>query len=228
MATKRVICGHDVEDVYDRLKEGQRLGVVEQGDFQEVSDFREAAALAGIDLRQQNLTRASFQNADLRDANFSGALLKKADFGGANLIGARLAGADLRGANLENASIDNACLVKADLRGACFKNATLTYSSLRTTKVEGADFSGADLRGANFTGAIGCLKAIFDGADLRGSALDFTGLDKLELVGKGVKIDNFMRGAKVWVFKNVKISWLEFLPEWLKHPVRWLRQRAQS
>lgn len=229
MATKRVIRGHNVQDVYDLLENGERLDVVEQGDSQEECDFR-GAALAEIDLTRQNLTKASFQNADLRDANFAGALLEKADFRGANLIGARFSGADLQGANLENATIDNAYLVRADLRGACFKNATLTHSSLRTTKIENADFSGADLRGANFIGAIGGLKATFDGTDLRGAKLDFTWLDKIELSGYGVKTDNFTEGAKAFVFKFVKTSWVEFLPDfwkWLTTPFRWLKQRVQ-
>ena len=67
--------------------------------------------LEGADLRNANLTGASFRYTDLRDADLSGVLLNGADLtitnlSGANLIGADLTGAILRHTNLEGAILD--------------------------------------------------------------------------------------------------------------------------
>ena len=83
-------------------------------------------------------------------------------------------------------------------------------------KIDNADFSEANLQGANLFGAHGILSTTFDGADLRGARLHFTTLDKLELISKGVKFDNFTEEGKAFVLQFIKTSWLEFVSGWGK------------
>jgi uncharacterized protein YjbI with pentapeptide repeats len=173
--------------------------------------------LIGAHFPKINLKGASFQEADLRYANLAGAILEGANFAGAWLTGIKLSGANLIGANFEGAHIENADFVRADLRKACFKRANLSHCTLRSSKLNGTDFSEANLRGANFHGASDCLSATFDKANLCGTRLDLTGLDKLELIWKGCKVDNFTElHNRVYVLKSIKTSWVEFLPQFLK------------
>src|SRR5439155_4664515 len=71
-----------------------------------------------VDLRDAQLSNASFFMADLTGAYLAGADLSGADLAGANLSEADLRGAKLTGANLNVADLHQAILIDADLRGA--------------------------------------------------------------------------------------------------------------
>ncbi len=77
-----------------------------------------------------------------------------------------------------------------------------------------------------FLGTQGRQTAKFDGANLQGAQLYYTGIDKFEL-GENVKIDPSTVGVKVKVFNFFKTSWTEFLPspkEIILAPFRWIFQ----
>jgi hypothetical protein len=74
--------------------------------------------LSGIDLSNQNLTKAWLYGADLSGANLSNSRMILAYLNEANLAGANLSGANLRGANLIGANLKGANLSGAQLREA--------------------------------------------------------------------------------------------------------------
>lgn len=74
--------------------------------------------LSGIDLGNQNLTKAWLGGADLSGANLSNTRLLLAWLSDANLEGANLSGANLRGADLTGANLKDANLTGAQLREA--------------------------------------------------------------------------------------------------------------
>ena len=76
------------------------------------------AKLSGIDLGNQNLTKAWLGGADLSGANLSNTRLLLAWLSDANLEGANLSGANLRGADLIGANLKDANLTGAQLREA--------------------------------------------------------------------------------------------------------------
>jgi len=73
--------------------------------------------LAGVDLRQNRLSKA-----DLQGANLSGARLNLADLSGANLRQANLSRANLTGADLSYADLEGANLQGIQLDGARFQS----------------------------------------------------------------------------------------------------------
>lgn len=129
--------------------------------------------LAGVDLRQADLTGANLEQSDLRDADLSeaelaGAILRGAKLQGARLSAANLKGADLTRAVLTGATLEHAQLEGANLEAASLAEATLRFASLRRARLiranlescdlresdlEDAALLGADLRSANLTGA---------------------------------------------------------------------------
>ena len=64
-------------------------------------------------------------------------------------------------------------------------------------------YSRPNLRGTNLSGAKGCLSAKFNKADLRGTNVSYTGLDKVELESVGAKVDGNTKGLKVYVLKSI-------------------------
>jgi hypothetical protein len=90
------------------------------------------AYLAGIELREAELTRSSFHSTDLRNSDFRGANLTDADLGWANL----------RHSNLSHCQFQDADLKNADLNGA-----NLTEADLARTDCTGVDFRKTNLLG---------------------------------------------------------------------------------
>lgn len=103
------------------------------------------ATLVNADLREMDLSEASFVRAHLGGTVFRNAVLKDADFSYAYLTedpsdqGKRFGPADL---------------FNADLRYTLFRKATLKGVSFKGADVKGADFSGATLDNADFSGAL--------------------------------------------------------------------------
>ena len=206
---------YTTDDVHRWLEDGEPL---------DYTDFS-GSKLIGLHLPKLSLKGASFREADLRYANLAGSNLEEADFTGALLAGIKLTGAVLRGAIFDNASLENSNLVRADLGGASLKSANLAFASLRAANVTNADFSQAKLQGVNFSGAEGCSSASFNGVDLSKARLRYTGLEMFDLLAKGAKPGG-ATGMDVNVFKNIKTSWVEFLPGWfgwLLAPFRFIK-----
>jgi uncharacterized protein YjbI with pentapeptide repeats len=113
-----------------------------------------------LDLYQEDLEDAVFQNANLYRIYLSQLSLVGANFDGAQLQGAYLSKSVLIEANLETANLtcwtpdlcadlSGAYLMRADLAGADLQGADLTHAEL-----DGANLSGANLKGANLQGAL--------------------------------------------------------------------------
>jgi hypothetical protein len=111
--------------------------------------------LAGVDLRERDLTRAYLVGKDLSRANLTGAELSEAELTGATLRGAVLYDAVLSTAQLEGADLRGAVLDGADLGGAYLQRADLRRASLIGANLEWTDLCGADLRGATLDGVTG-------------------------------------------------------------------------
>ncbi len=92
------------------------------------------ARLARASLRQAHAVRAVFYGADVTRTVFDEANLRRADFRGCQGAGARF-----RGAKLHHALFDDADLASADFRGARLTGVDFT----RTRELEGAKFSSA-------------------------------------------------------------------------------------
>jgi uncharacterized protein YjbI with pentapeptide repeats len=157
----------------NELKLGKRK------DFSRVS-------LAGLSLRELDLSGYNFAGADLSGSDMSWAKLDGADLSGTNLSNTKLEGADLSKARLNNAVL---------LAGANFSGANLSYANL-----QGCDFTRANLRNANLYRAncegVSFKMADLSSADLRGAKLkrcDFTkaNLSKTLLHGAGCLETNF-------------------------------------
>jgi len=125
------------------------------------------ASLAGLSLKELDLSGYNFAEADLSGSDMSWAKLDGADLSGTNLSNTKLEGADLSKARLTNAVL---------LAGANFSGANLSYANL-----QGCDFTRANLRNANLYHAncegVSFKMADLSNADLRGAKLkrcDFT------------------------------------------------------
>ena len=100
-------------------------------------DLREVGSMAGVGLRNAELSMAELQNVDLTEANLenanlqhaslSGAELNRAKLNGANLDMADLSGVDLAWADLTNTSILYANLRRANLAAATLNEAKFGY-----------------------------------------------------------------------------------------------------
>jgi len=88
------------------------------------------AKLDGVDLSNQNLTKARMSDANLTNANLAGAKLVRAELSMADMRGANLSGANLRGANLQGANLEGADLSNTSLREANFSGATMPDGSV--------------------------------------------------------------------------------------------------
>lgn len=146
-----------------------------------------AAAPAGKDFHDKDLTSKAFIKGSLDGADFTGAVVSKADF-----TGASLKGAIFKGATVANTFFNTADLTGADMRGA----------------TGDASFTGANLNAANFEGftfrlnqpgeKANCRDAIFRNAKLSGylPGLDFTGADFSGANLRGVKFErSILKGA---------------------------------
>jgi len=129
--------------------------------------------LAGVNLKNHNLSGADLQDANLRKAFLEKANLRKAVFTGANLqkaflMEANLQEADLTWANLRKAVLWEANLQEADLTWANLRKAVLLRANLQKADLTDANLQKADLMGADLQ------KADLRQADLRES--DLTGV----------------------------------------------------
>lgn len=94
------------------------------------------ANLAGLDLRNADLSEA-----ELEDSHLEGTLLTHA-----NLTNASLVRIHLEGANLDHAKLGYANLTRATLDGASLRHAQLTNAYLNEASLDHADLTGARLR----------------------------------------------------------------------------------
>ena len=106
--------------------------------------------MTGRDLSGLRITRGNMAGIGLRDTDLSSSHLFAANFECADLRGARLWRCDLRSANFVSADLTGVDLRRARLEGTDFRFAHLVAADLTTSRLTGADLSGADLRGAKF------------------------------------------------------------------------------
>ena len=116
--------------------------------------LRNDFSLAGLKLKNTNLTGANLQEADLRMAKFQEADLGYANFQKADLRIANFQEAYLRGANFQKADLWRANFQGAYLEVAKFQEADLWRANLQGAYLEGANFQEADLEVANLQEAI--------------------------------------------------------------------------
>jgi uncharacterized protein YjbI with pentapeptide repeats len=107
--------------------------------------------LAGADLCDAWLMRATFHEATLVGADFTGAILEGADFSHAKLNQATLSKANLKDTNFTKAALESAELADSTADGAKFNGAILTNVTVTGGSMSGADFTHANLAGAEFT-----------------------------------------------------------------------------
>ena len=94
---------------------------------------KDAAQLAGVDLRGALLNGTRVRDADFKGARLTNANLAYADFGASTLAYADLVGASLKGATLKGADLGS-----ADLTGADLSYADLTGARLGGARLDGA------------------------------------------------------------------------------------------
>jgi uncharacterized protein YjbI with pentapeptide repeats len=139
--------------------------------------FPVAANLAGVDLRNVDLTHAS-----LIKCNFAGADLGGAVLAGAALGGSDFTGADLGGANLADAELIGATLTRAGLIGSRLTDARMNKADLTGADLGGADLTDAVLVGANFNVA-GLIGARLVRAELIVARLNHARMNEADLTG---------------------------------------------
>ncbi|MBF2035190.1 MAG: pentapeptide repeat-containing protein [Leptolyngbyaceae cyanobacterium T60_A2020_046] len=163
------------------------------------------ASLSIVNLSTANLSRSQLQHATLNVSRLSGANLSQAQFQHAQLNVANLIRAILVGANLSDASLIRAELLRADLSNANLTKANLQEADLREarlrwTRLKGANLSQCDLRnssllGANLDGAQ-LYAANLEAATLRGAVLQRAELRHANLTGADLSGAN-LRGANL-------------------------------
>ena len=216
-ATKyqKLILKHATENFYRKDIEE----FLENGQSLEEADLR-WSLLRGASLIKVNFKNANLEDIDLSDTDLRGAILRGTNLQGANLIGANLTRADLSKANLTKAKLDMSILVRANLKETCFKEASLYYALMKGVDVSNADFTKANLREANLGGAKGVSSAKFNGTDLREAKARYTSLDTVQLKAVQANIGTPPyppeNGWRTKVFDFFKISWTEFVSEWIK------------
>ena len=124
--------------------------------------------LAGLDLRELNLTNADLHGADFRWANLENAILTEGNFQNTNFMQTRLRGSiiaegNFRGAHMFAATFEGAVLREinfqdADLSSASFEDATVGESDFRRANLRNINlrtryFSDCDFGGVNISGA---------------------------------------------------------------------------
>ena len=134
-------------------------GGVIRGILEEIHQ-RDPSSLAGLRLRDKDLTGLKLPGANLVKGDFSGTILAGADFERADLTEAVL-----DGTNLTSASLRRARLVNGRARNADLQQADLSHVDAREM-----DFTGADLRGARLSEAH-LYMARFRSANLTGLRL---------------------------------------------------------
>ena len=118
----------------------------------------EQVSLAGLYLKNANLSWADLSGldlagADLAQTDLTGANLSGADLSAAVLTGADLTDADLTRSNLRAADLTLAFLNRANLSGAELVAANLSSAFLRDANLRGANLLAANLTGANLGSA---------------------------------------------------------------------------
>ena len=151
-----------------------------------------AATLAGARLRGVSIAATTLAGLDLAGADFGAAVGTLPDFTGANLANASFVEANLPRAKLKKARLENADFSRASLpsavmesvqaAGANFAGATLTNcragekSDFTRATFDRAKASGSVWRQGRFDGAsfarATLMRALFDGASLRGTIFD--------------------------------------------------------
>ncbi len=121
-------------------------------ELSEIASFKDGV-LHGADLREANLSGASFLSADLREANLSGAILLLTNLRNTDLRGALLQGAQLAQNPELSGSAQPAVLQDADLRATYLRYVNLVDANLRDANLSEANLMSADLRGADLRGA---------------------------------------------------------------------------
>ena len=113
------------------------------------------ALLAGVDLRNADLSGAELENSHLEGAllthaNLANASLARSHLEGANLDHAKLGYANLASASLEGASLRHAQLTRTTLDDAYLAHADLTGARLRSDSLRAAHSEGVQLQGVQF------------------------------------------------------------------------------
>jgi uncharacterized protein YjbI with pentapeptide repeats len=151
--------------------------------FLDATDIQlDNAYLAGADLKQVWMPRASLRKVNLNQANLSGANLS-----GANLSKAKLNDADLSEADLLDVDLSDAYLVKANLNDANLNRVNLREAHLNGAKLNEAYLREADLSMAHLLLArlseANLSKANLSKANLRWANLSKANLSEADLSG---------------------------------------------
>ncbi len=110
-------------------------------------------SLAGLNLREADLSDLDLHGQDLAGADLTKAVLDRANLSEANLRETKLASASLVAANLEKTTLSNADLTGARVTSARFLGANLDGVEARSLRARAADFTGARLARAKLNEA---------------------------------------------------------------------------
>jgi uncharacterized protein YjbI with pentapeptide repeats len=106
--------------------------------------------LAGLDLRELNLTNADLHGADFRWANLENAILTEGNFQNTNFMQTRLRGSIIAEGNFRGAHMFAATFEGVVLREINFQDADLSSASFEDAKVGKSDFRRANLKNIKF------------------------------------------------------------------------------
>lgn len=112
----------------DFLQESRLLGKTEEENNE--SNRTGISLLAGLDLRNSELTGVNLINADLRGTTLAGADLESADLSGSDLSNTSSPFANFKFTNFSGANLTGAYFGEANLAGAIFIDANLSEVSL--------------------------------------------------------------------------------------------------
>lgn len=149
-----------------QLRSTQNHAVLFEGEFTSFRACLERAIylklnLDHIDLRHQNLSNASLDEARMHGA----------DFTGANLSGANISEARLAGARFTGAALYNTCLALSDLAGCDFENASFGATDVFGAVLSHARFSTLSCFTLDFTRVQAMQGCVFINPDGRVSRM---------------------------------------------------------
>ena len=183
------------------------------------ADLR-GTVLVGANLRSSFLLGADLTRAALSDANLEGAYLQQATFYDTPFGNTNLSDAELEGANIQ--AYGNADFSRADLREANLSRASLYKLDGGGDRVIGSDFREADLSEADLSGA-DLRKADFTGARLVNANLTYTNLTEATITGRQLAQAESLAGAAMpdgTILKGIETPEAPTFEDWLKNKGR--------